>query len=78
MFKISDSDNDTKAGDTRSGKVFRGVHLENLFMQNYGEEGFYSGEEVDLIDEEHPEPTKTEEGEAEELRQSETETSGTA
>jgi hypothetical protein len=49
-----------------------------LFKKNYGEEGFYSGEEVDLTDEEHPEPTRTEEGEAEELRQSEPETSGTA
>jgi hypothetical protein len=77
MFKISDSDSDTEAGHTRSGKVFRGAHLENLFKKNYGEEGFYSGEEVDLTDEEHPEPTRTEEGEAEELRQSEPETSGT-
>jgi hypothetical protein len=48
-----------------------------LFKKNYREEGFYSGEEVDLTDEEHPEPTKTEEGEVEELRQSETEASGT-
>jgi hypothetical protein len=54
MFNISDSDSDTEAGHTRSGKVFRGVHLENLFKQNYGEEGFYSGEEVDLTDEENP------------------------
>jgi hypothetical protein len=60
-----------------SGRVFRGVHLENLFKKNYGEEGFYSGEEVDLTDEEHSEPTRTEEGEAEELRQRELETSGT-
>jgi hypothetical protein len=49
-----------------------------LFKKNYGEEGFYSGEEVDLTDEEHSEPTRTEEGEAEELHQSEPETSGTA
>jgi hypothetical protein len=76
MFKISDSDNDTKVGHTRSGKVFRGVHLENLFKKKYGEEGFYSGEEVDITDEEHPEPTKIE-GEDEELCQSEPETSGT-
>jgi hypothetical protein len=46
--------------------------------QNYKEEGFYSEEEVDLIDEEHSEPTRIAEGEAEELRQSESETSGTA
>jgi hypothetical protein len=65
MFKISDNDNDIEAGHMRSGKVFRGVHLENLFKQIYGEEGFYSGEEVDLINEEHPEPTKTDEGEVE-------------
>jgi hypothetical protein len=78
MFKNSDSDSDTEAGHTRSGRVFRGIHLENLFKQNYGEEGFYNGEEVDLIDEEHSEPTRTEEGEAKELRQSEPETLGTA
>jgi hypothetical protein len=78
MFRNSDSDNDTEAGHTCSGRVFRGVHLENLFKQNYGEEGFYSGEEVDLTDEEHSEPTRMEEGEVEELRQSEPETSGTA
>ena len=77
MFNISDSNNDTEDGHTRSGRVFRGVHLENMFKENYGEEGFYSGEEVDLIDEKHLEPTRTEEGEAEELHQSETETSGT-
>jgi hypothetical protein len=77
MFKISDSDSDTKAGHTCSGKVFQGVHLENLFMKNYREEGFYNGEEVDLTDEEHLEPTRTEEGEAKELFQSEPETSGT-
>jgi hypothetical protein len=49
-----------------------------LFNKNYGEEGFYSGEEVDLTDEEHLEPTRTEEGEAEELCQRKPETSGTA
>ena len=75
MFKILDSDSDTEAGHTRNGKVFRGVHLENLFKNNYREEGFYSGEEVDLIDEEHPEPTGTEEGEDEELHQSDPENS---
>jgi hypothetical protein len=75
MFK--NSDNDTEDGHTHSGRVFRGVQLENLFNQNYREEGFYSGEEVDLTDEEHSEPTRTEEGEAEELFQSEPETSGT-
>ena len=77
MFKISDNESDTKARHTRSGKVFRGVQLENLFKQNYREEGFYNGEEVDLTDEEHLEPTRTEEGETEELRQSKPETLGT-
>jgi hypothetical protein len=66
MFKNSDSDNDTEAGHTQSGKVFRGVHLENLFKKNYGDEGFYSGEEADLTDEEHSEPTRAEEEEDEE------------
>jgi hypothetical protein len=60
MFKNSNSDSDTKAGHMRSGRVFRGVHLENLFKKHYGEEGFYSGEEVDLTDKEHLEPTRTE------------------
>jgi hypothetical protein len=53
MFKMLDSDNDTKAGCTRSGRVFREVHLANLFKQNFGEEGFYSGEEAELTNEEH-------------------------
>jgi hypothetical protein len=48
-----------------------------LFKQNYGEEGFYSGEEVDLTDEEHLDPTRTKKGEAEELRQHKLETSRT-
>jgi hypothetical protein len=42
----------------RSGRVFREVPLVNLFKKNYGEEGFYSGEEVDLIDEEHSEVSR--------------------
>jgi hypothetical protein len=49
-----------------------------LFKKNYGEEGFYSGEEEDLTNEEHPEPTRTEEVKVEELHQSEPETSGIA
>jgi hypothetical protein len=67
MFKNSDNDSDTEAGHMLSGKVFREVHLVNLFKKNYGEEGFYSGEEADLTNEEHSEPTGTEEGQAEEL-----------
>jgi hypothetical protein len=62
-----DSDSDTEAGHTRSGRVFREVHLANLFKKNYGEEGFYSGEEAELTDEEHSEPARAEEGKAEEL-----------
>jgi hypothetical protein len=65
MFKNLDSDSDTEARCTHSGRVFRGVHLENLFKKNYGEEGFYSGEEVDLTDGEHSEPVRIEEGEVE-------------
>jgi hypothetical protein len=72
MFKNSDSDNDTEAGHTRSGRVFREVHLANLFKKNYGDEGFYSGEEADLTDEEHSESTRTEEPHREEPETSRT------
>ena len=51
MFKNLDSDSDIEAGHTHSGRVFRKVHLVNLFKQNYGDEGLYSGEEADLTDE---------------------------
>jgi hypothetical protein len=77
MFKNSNSDSDTEARHMRSGKVFRGVHLENLFKKNYIDEGFYSGEEADLTDEEHLEPTRAKEEEAEELCQNKPETLGT-
>ena len=53
MFKNSDSDNDTEVGHTHCGREFKEVHLANLFKQNYGDEGFYSGEEADLTDEEY-------------------------
>jgi hypothetical protein len=53
MFKNPNNDNDIEAGHTRSGRVFREIHLVNLFTQNYREEGFYSGEEADLIEKEH-------------------------
>ena len=53
LFKNLDSDNDTEAGHTCSGRAFREVHLMNIVKKNYGDEGFDSGEEVDLIDEEH-------------------------
>jgi hypothetical protein len=58
MFKNSDNNSNTKDGHTRSGRVFREVPLVNLFNQNYGDEGFYSGEEADMIDEEHSEEGK--------------------
>jgi hypothetical protein len=78
MFKNSDNDSDTEAGHMRSGRPFREVPLANLFKKNYGDEGFYSGEEADLTDEEHSESARTEEVQTEELRRGEPETSGTA
>jgi hypothetical protein len=77
MFKNSDNDNDTYVGHTHSGRVFRGVHLKTLFKKNYEEEGFYIGEEENLADEEHSEPTRIEEREAKESLQDEQKTSGT-
>jgi hypothetical protein len=74
MLKNSDSDNDTKYGHTHNGRVFREVHLVNLFKQNYGEKGLYSEEEADLIDREHSKPVRTEEGKAKELHREEPET----
>jgi hypothetical protein len=63
MLKNSnnDSDNDIEVGHTCSGRVFREVHLVNLFKKNYGDKGFYSGEESDLTEEEHSEFTRTKE-----------------
>jgi hypothetical protein len=75
MFKTLDNDNDTEVGHTRNGRVFKEVHLANLFKKNYGEDGFYSGEEADITDEEHSKPTETEEGKVEELHRGELETS---
>jgi hypothetical protein len=77
MFKNLDNDNDTEVGHTRSGRFFRGVHLENLFKKKYEEEIFYSGEEADMIDKEHSEPMGPEEEAAEEIPQNKQETSGT-
>jgi hypothetical protein len=77
MFKNSDSDNDTEAGHTRSGREFREVHLVNLFKKNYGDKGFYSGEEADLMDEQNSEPARVEERKVEEPRLDKLETSGT-
>jgi hypothetical protein len=61
MFKNSDNDSDTEGGHTCSGRPFREVPLANLFKKNYRDRGFYSGEEVDLIDEEYLESARTEE-----------------
>jgi hypothetical protein len=77
MFRNSNNDSDIEVGHTRSGRVFREVHLVNLFKQNYEDEGFYSGEEEDLMDKEHSEPARAEEEEVEEPRRDEPETSGT-
>jgi hypothetical protein len=65
MFKNSDSDSDTKVGHTCNGRSFREVLLENLFKKNYRDEGFYSGEEEDLTDEEYSESSKAEKVETE-------------
>jgi hypothetical protein len=76
MFKNSDSDNDTNIGHTCSGKEFREFPLANLFKKNYGDEGFYSGEEADLTDEEHSESSRAEEGNTKEPCREEPETLG--
>jgi hypothetical protein len=77
MFRNSDSDSDTEAGHMRSGRAFKEVHLVNPFKQNYGDEGFYSGEEVDVTNKEHSEPARAEEGKVEEPHREELETLGT-
>jgi hypothetical protein len=71
IFKNSNSDNDIEVVRTHSGRVFREVPLVDLFQKNYGEEGFYSGEEADLRDEEHSESTRLEEWKVEEPRREE-------
>jgi hypothetical protein len=77
MFKNSDSDNNIEIGHMHSGRVFREVPLVNLFKKNYGDKGFYSGEEVDLTDEEHSDSVGPEEGKTKEHRREEPEASGT-
>jgi hypothetical protein len=56
MFKNLDSDNDIEVGHTRNGRTFREVPLVNLFEQSHEtlaqNEGFYSGEEEELLNEE--------------------------
>jgi hypothetical protein len=77
MFNNSDNESDTEARHMRSGRVFRELPLVNLFKQNYGDKGLYSGEEADLTDEEHSESIRPEEGKDEEPHQEEPEASGT-
>jgi hypothetical protein len=78
MLKNSDSNSNTEARHMRSGRVFGEVHLVNLFKKNYGDEGFYSGEEADLTDEEHSEPPREEKGKAKEPHRDEPKNSRTA
>jgi hypothetical protein len=56
MFKNLDSDSNTKVGHMRSGRIFKEVPLSNLLERDQEpllqEEGFYSGEEEDLLSEE--------------------------
>jgi hypothetical protein len=53
MFNNSNNNNNIETGHTHSGRVFKEVHLVNLFKKNYGDASFYSGEEADLMDEEN-------------------------
>jgi hypothetical protein len=77
MFKNLDIDSDTKVAHAHSGIPFIEVPLANLFKKNYGDEGFYSGEEADLINKEHSKSARTKEVQTEELLQGEPETLGT-
>ena len=58
MFRNSDNDIDIEGGHTHSGRIFREVPLVNLFEQNneplVQDEGFYSGEEEEPVNEEDP------------------------
>jgi hypothetical protein len=71
MFKNSDSDSDTEVGHTHSGRSFKKIPLASLFKKSYGplaqNEGFYSGEEAEQLDEEYSDFTKEKEVEIEEL-----------
>jgi hypothetical protein len=82
MFKNSDSDNHRELGHIHSGRTFREVPLVNLFEQSHEplaqDEGFYNGEEEELLNEEHSESTREREEKTEEPRQEESETLGTA
>ena len=69
MFKNLDNNIDIEVGYTCSGRSFRQVPLANLFKHNYGDEGFYSGEEVELSDEEHSKSRRMKEVQTKELHQ---------
>jgi hypothetical protein len=71
MFKNSDNDSDTEARHTCSGRSFREVPLANLFMNNYGEKGFYSEGEADLTNEDYLESTRLDKVKTEEIHQGE-------
>jgi hypothetical protein len=82
MFKNSDSDSDAEVGRTRSGRSFREVPMLNLFEDDpeplAQDEGFYSGEEEDLVNEEHLESVRAEERKNEGLCRDESGASGIA
>jgi hypothetical protein len=77
MFNNSDRDNNKEAGHTRSGRAFKEVPLANLFKHNYRDEGFYSGEEEYMTDEENLEYARAEEGKDEGPHREDKETLGT-
>jgi hypothetical protein len=81
MFKNSDSDSDAEVGHTPRGRIFKDVPLVNLFKQNHKplvqDKGFYSGEEEELVNEEHSESGRDKEGKTEEPLKEESKTSGT-
>jgi hypothetical protein len=82
MFKNSDSDNNTTIRHTCNGRIFREVPLVNLFEKDQEyllqEEGFYSGEEEELLNEEKSGSIGPREEENEEPRWEQPKTSGTA
>jgi hypothetical protein len=78
MFKNLDNNSDTEDGHMQSERLFKEVLLANLFKKNYEDEGFYSGEETDLTNEEHSKSTRTKEVQTDELHRGELEISGTA
>jgi hypothetical protein len=64
MFKNLGNENDTEVGNTCIGRSFREVPLVNLFEQGQEplaqDEGFYSGEEEELVNEERSESARVE------------------